>query len=72
MEKSTQDMRQEWRSKGGRTTVERYGPEFLRQIARKGGQTTLERHGRSHFSKMGKIGYRKGIGKGDAKNERRG
>lgn len=41
--------------KGGRTTAERYGPEFCQQRAEKGGRATLAMYGREFYRHIARI-----------------
>lgn len=46
--------------KGGKTTLDRYGPEFYQKIGRKGGrkggQTTKKRYGTKFYQEIGRKG----------------
>lgn len=43
-------------AKGGRTTAQRYGPEFYEEIGRKGGQTVSDKYGPEFYSEIGHKG----------------
>lgn len=43
---------------GGAATVERHGPEHMRQIGALGGAATVERHGPEHMARIGARGFR--------------
>jgi general stress protein YciG len=45
--------------KGGKTTRQRYGPEFYQEIGQKGGKTVSERYSHEHFQNIGRKGGRK-------------
>ena len=45
--------------KGGKTTRQRYGPEFHQEIGQKGGKTVSERYSHEHFQNIGRKGGRK-------------
>jgi general stress protein YciG len=45
--------------KGGRTTRQRYGPEFFQQIGAKGGKAVSERYSNEHFRQIGRKGGRR-------------
>lgn len=54
MKKKTQKTVNEIGSMGGKATAERYGVEYMREIASRGGQKSRNR-GRDYYSKIGKI-----------------
>jgi general stress protein YciG len=45
--------------KGGRTTRQRYGPEFFQEIGAKGGKAVSERYSNDHFRQIGRKGGRR-------------
>ncbi len=42
--------------KGGKTTAQRYGPEFYEEIGRKGGQAVSEKYGPEFYGEIGRKG----------------
>jgi hypothetical protein len=48
-------------AKGGRTTAERYGPEFCQQRAEKAGRATLARYGREYYRHIAHIRHAKKV-----------
>lgn len=43
-------------AKGGRTTAQRYGPEFYEEIGRKGGQAVSDKYGPEFYGEIGRKG----------------
>lgn len=43
-------------AKGGKTTAQRYGPEFYEEIGRKGGQAVSDKYGPEFYGEIGRKG----------------
>lgn len=43
---------------GGRSTVRKYGRDYMRELGKVGGESTKRIYGRKHFSEAGKAGGR--------------
>ena len=46
-------------AKGGKTTAQRYGPDFYEEIGRKGGQAVSEKYGPEFYGEIGRKGGQK-------------
>ena len=53
----------EWASKGGRTTVERHGPEHFQKAGHIGGASLKKARGREYYRAIGKMGGSSGRGR---------
>jgi len=50
-------------SKGGFTTLERYGRSHFQRIGKKGGQATFQKYGREHMQELGRKGFQAMVAK---------